>query len=153
MEGTQRAIYPILVCQFNYQGHSDDAPHWALVVLISRHVAYIYEVLGGVDNFFFQRRRMETFVGSQTLRGGCKIGEIPADSLDFLEQKLRETPVIRQDPQWTSKTWVVHAIRHLQEYKIVFSHVNERHVRDELASDLKRWHELEDTVVERTYPE
>lgn len=154
MEDAEPSTYPILVCQFNYQGAlADDAPHWALVVLVSRHVAYTYEVLGGIDTFFYQRRRTDAFICSQTLRGGCKVGEIACDRLDFLEQKLCEIPVVRSDPEWTSRTWVVHAIRLLQEYKIVYSHVNERRIREELAHDLKRWNELKDTVVERTYPE
>ena len=148
------STYPLVVAQYRIVGHPRRTEHWSLIAKNPKgEEAHVYEVVGGYDSFLYNPRRAEaTDIGrSETLRGGCKVGDIPASSLDWMAIKLQDVQVIRNNPDFDCQTWVMNAIWLLKEtgMGIIDSHVNERFIRDELKLEDERWEVADRTLFER----
>lgn len=150
---TARTV-PIIVAQYALRIHPRRTEHWSLAILYSLNEVEIHEVQGMLDTFHYETFRKSTsFLRSITLCGGCHVGNIPWDLLDAVRKALKDVPVVRHDESWDCQTWVVHALRSLRDFGIIFAHVNEARIRQELAEDRERWENGEDAVYERLYVE
>lgn len=146
--------YPLIVAQYAIEGHPRRTEHWALVALINKSTARIYELYGNSDTFGYIPRDETSFDRVLNFRGGCHVGTIPAgiEELLRLEERLREVPVVRGSLDSDSQTWIVQSFRLLREDGILLKGVNEAFVREELGCDKERWETGEDTVNERLFP-
>ena len=148
----EMATYPLVVAQHRIEGHPRRTEHWNLVAVVSKDTARIYELVGNYDTFLYSTTvDANRFSQSERLRGGCKVGEIPADSLDWLETKLQDVQVVRNDPDFDCQTWVMNAIWLLKETAkgIIDSRVNERFIREELKMEDERWEAADEILFER----
>lgn len=113
--------------------------------------AYVFEVVGNFDTYTYVPRFDDAFRGSPETRGGCQVGIIAKEKLGWLERRLTDVRVVRYDTEFDCQTWVMDAIRMLQDDKVIMKHVNERSIRAELALESERWEVAEDTVEERLF--
>ncbi|KAJ7457048.1 hypothetical protein FB451DRAFT_601507 [Mycena latifolia] len=150
---TQPESYPIVVAQYKIKNHTTArSEHWNLVVLKSMNTALVFEVVGNSDTFAYVPSVIHNFARLRDLRGGCLVGSITEDKLDWLKERLREIPVIRYEPSFDCQTWTFDALRLLKEDGIVTEDTSERHIRAELKLEEERWEESEDTIEERLFP-
>ena len=70
-----------------------------LIAIISKGNARVYEIIGSYDSFTYKPREVNGFGRSHSLRGGCKVGGIPVDSLDWLAIKLPRGPSRSKQPR------------------------------------------------------
>ena len=103
---TEMSTYPLVVAQYRIEGHPRRTKHWSLVAIVSKGDACIYELVGSYDSFAYKPQKVNGFGRSRRLRGGCKVGEIPANS----ETKLQDVRVVRNNPDFDCQTWVMNAI-------------------------------------------
>ncbi|KAF8657843.1 hypothetical protein AX16_002159 [Volvariella volvacea WC 439] len=148
------STYPLIVAQFAIAGHPRRTEHWNIIALKNRKQGRVFELVGNYDTFTYLPRNVESFSKALEYRGGVHVGDIEAtaEAVTSLEEKLREIPVVRHDPNHDSQTWVVEALRQLRSDGIVFTSMNEEAVRAELAKDMERWDGGDDTVEERLFP-
>jgi len=126
-------VYPLVVAQYDLQGHPRRTEHWSLAVLFSEAHAHIFEVVGNTDTFVYAPKRVNRFASSDRLRGGCHIANIRGDLIPWLEDKLREIPIIRNNPEWDCQTWVMEALRWMKYNGLVTTDIGERYIRTELV--------------------
>jgi hypothetical protein len=143
---------PLVVAQYRIDGHPRRTEHWNLVAIMSTGKKRIYELVGNYDSFLYDTQEVGDLDGSR-LRGGCKVGQIPAKSLDWLATKLEDVRIVRNDPEFDCQTWVMDAIWLLKETAtgIIDSHVNERFIREELKVEDEKWEAADDTLFERMF--
>lgn len=145
--------HPIVVAQRKMQNHaSSRTEHWSLVVLRSINDALVLEIIGNSDTFAYVPTNIRNFARLRDLRGGCLVGSIAADRLDWLQERLRAIPVVRYDPSFDCQTWVFDVLRLLKDDGVVTEDISERHIRAELKLEEERWEESEDTIEERIFP-
>ena len=145
------STYPLVVAQSRIEGHPRRTEHWSLIAIMPKGNARVYELVGSYDSFTYKPHEVNGFGRSHDLRGGCKVGEIPADSLDWLATKLQDVQVVRNNPEFDCQNWVMNAIWLLMEMGtgIIDSHINERFIRDELKTEDERWEVADHTLFER----
>src|ERR1700733_5655268 len=132
-------IYPLIVIQYPITGHIKRTEHWSIVAMKSLQEAYVFEVVGNFDTYAYVPRFDSDFGSSPETRGGCQVGTIAEEKLGWLERRLREVRVVRYDTEFDCQTWVMDAIRMLQDDGVVMKHVNERRIRAELALESEKW--------------
>ncbi|KAJ7658490.1 hypothetical protein B0H17DRAFT_1171874 [Mycena rosella] len=144
--------YPIVVAQYKIKNHTSRTEHWNIVVLQTINHAHVFEVVGNSDTYAHVPRTIHNFARLRDLRGGCSVGSIAEDKLDWLKERLREVPVLRYEPSFDCHTWVFEALHLLRDDGIVTDDTSERRIRAELKLEEERWEESEDTVEERLFP-
>lgn len=147
------ASYPLVLLQYNIEGHPRRTEHWSLVVPLSRSSAHIFQLEGNYDTFRYEYSYVDKFSESSSMRGGVRIGEIRSDAVLWLKEKLRDVRVVRHDPEFDCQNWVLEAIQLLKDVGgIIYSGITERGVRHELYEEKERWEVADDTIIERLYP-
>lgn len=147
------ASYPLVLLQYNIEGHPRRTEHWSLVVPLSRSSAHIFQLEGNYDTFRYEYSYVDKFSESSSMRGGVRIGEIRPDAVLWLKEKLRDVRVVRHDPEFDCQNWVLEAIQLLKDVGgIIYSGITERGVRHELYEEKERWEVADDTIIERLYP-
>jgi len=148
---TEMSTFPLVVAQYRIEGHPRRTEHWSLIAVMSKGNARAYELAGNYDTFLYSPCEVNGFGRSQSLRGGCKVGEIQTNSLDWLATELELVEVVRNNPDFDCQTWVMNAIWLLKETAtgIIDSHVSERFIREELKMENERWEVADDTLFER----
>ncbi|TFK31865.1 hypothetical protein BDQ12DRAFT_693388 [Crucibulum laeve] len=142
---------PIIVAHYDLQGHPRLTEHWNLAILASHQTVHIFEVRGNSDSFTYMPELNIASPLNQmsNYRGGCHVGYMPADSVERIREKLRDVPVVKYGSYWDGQIWCMNAIKLLKEEGYIFPKMNEPHVRKELAEDMERWQQAEDTIDER----
>ena len=105
------SFHPLIVAQYDLQGHHRRTEHWSLVVMFNLNDAHVFEIIGNTDTYEYVPRPIARFSSSNKLRGGCQIGMIRRDLIGWLEVRLRQVQIIRNNPQWDCQDWVMEAIR------------------------------------------
>jgi hypothetical protein len=113
--------------------------------------AYVFEVTGNFDTYAYVPRFDSSFGCRQATRGGCQVGTIAVEKMDWLERRLRDVEVVRCDTEFDCQTWVMDAIRMLKDDGVDMTNVSERRIRAELTLELERWEVAEDTIEERLF--
>lgn len=146
---------PLVVAQYNLESHPRRTEHWALAVLRSRLKAEIFEVAGTSDTFNYAPRCDDTFSRHPQLRGGCLVGRVRSDRLDWLREALgNSVAIIRYSDAWDCQDWVMDALRYLKdraEDGVEVRIARERAIREELVLERERWDTAEDTIEERLF--
>jgi hypothetical protein len=145
------ATYPLIIIQYPISGHIRRTEHWSLVAMKSRQEAYVFEVVGNHDTYAYVPRLDTSFGQSQTTHGGCQVGTITAEKLDWLEKRLKDVAVVPHDIEFDCQTWVIDAVRMLKNDGVEITEVSERNIRTELARESERWEVAEDTIEERLF--
>ncbi|KAA1469201.1 hypothetical protein DENSPDRAFT_772818 [Dentipellis sp. KUC8613] len=149
---SRQAQLPLIVAQYPITGHLRRSEHWALVVLQSRMVGRIFELRGNSDSFTYIAEDTRTFERSPDLRGGCQVGWVAPDAVEWLTQRIAAIPVVRNDRNWDCQNWMLAVLQLLKGDQLVFPYVAEGWLRQELRADLERSERGEDTVEERLFP-
>jgi hypothetical protein len=144
---------PLIIAQYAIYGHPRRTEHWALVALQSKHNGREFQIVGNTDTFTYDSGDVSEFSASSTLRGGCLVGYVAANSLDRLDEKLRGIKIIRGDPNFDCQTWVISALEAIDSDGIQITERREEPIRTELKLDKARWDVAEDTVEERLFPQ
>ena len=147
--------YPLILLQYNIEGHPRRTEHWSLVVPLSRSHAHVFQLEGNYDTFRYEYSYDNKFSESESssMRGGVRIGEIQPDAVLWLREKLREVRVVRHDPDFDCQNWILEAIQCLKDVGgIIYSGITERGVRQGLYEEKERWEAADDTILERLYP-
>jgi len=146
----QSKTYPLIIAQYELKGHPTRSESWNLVLLVSHTQAYTFELRGNTDSFTYVSQRCSTPLHRViAYRGGCHVGNVAHGSIEELSERLREVPIVKHDISWDSQVWVLEAIKHIKSEGFAFSHLKEVPIREELAKDMARWEDAEDTVDER----
>jgi len=144
------SLVPLTVAAFAITGHQRRKEQWSLVAPVSREEVHVFELKGTYDTFEYVHSVSHVFMGSPRLRGGCEVGRIRADQLNWLELKLKEVPIVWNDEDFDGQDWVVEAVYLLKEYGgIIHKGVGERMIREELEAELERWDCADDIFYER----
>jgi hypothetical protein len=143
--------YPLVVIQYPIFGHLKRTEHWSIVAMKSRQEAYVFEVVGNYDTYTYVPRFDSALGYSQETRGGCQVGAIAVEKLDWLKTRLRDIRVVRHDTEFDCQTWVMDAVRMLKHDGVGITNVSERSIRAELAREVERWEVAEDTIEERLF--
>jgi hypothetical protein len=114
-------------------------------------VADVFEIVGNTDTFEYAPKRVTSFSRSNNLRGGCYIGDINGDIVPWLENRLREIPIIRYNPEWDCQTWIMEALRMMKYDGLITGDIGERRIRMELALERERWEVADDTLEARLF--
>lgn len=147
------ASHPLVLLQYNIEGHPRRTEHWSLVVPLSRSDAHFFQLEGNYDTFRYEFSYVNKYSESSSMRGGVRIGEIQPDAVLWLKEKLREVRVVRHDPDFDCQNWALEAIQLLKDVGgIIYSGITERGVRQELREEKERWEVADDTIIERLYP-
>ncbi|KAJ7735897.1 hypothetical protein B0H16DRAFT_1574679 [Mycena metata] len=149
---SERRVHPIIVAQHKLQNHATRTEHWNLVVLKSINEALVLGVVGNSDTFAYVPSEIQNFGKLRDLRGGCLVGHIEEDKLDWLKERLGKIPVLRYEACFDCQTWVFDALRLLKDDGVVTEDTSERRIRAELKIEEERWEGSEDTVEERLFP-
>ncbi|KAF8961847.1 hypothetical protein BDZ97DRAFT_1827419, partial [Flammula alnicola] len=124
--------------------------HWALAALESKQKAHIFQLIGNTDTFAYEPSTEDKFAAEKNLCGGCMVGGVESDQLEWIKQKLAEVSVIRNKPEeFDCQTWVVEALRSLKYAKLPGVEINEvsdKNIRTELKAEKERWNIGEDTL-------
>ncbi|KAI8974759.1 hypothetical protein BD414DRAFT_392001, partial [Trametes punicea] len=107
----------LAIAQYKRDGFPHGAEHWSLVAAApGNELVDIFEIVGNTDTYTFSAKRNVRISRSRTLRGGCKVGEIDTANIGWLEDHLATSiTIIHNDPNWHCQTWVIEAIRELQQ--------------------------------------
>jgi hypothetical protein len=144
--------YPLIVAQYAIEGHPRRTEHWSLVALESQRIGHVFELVGNLDTFAYVPKSVSRFGYSTRLRGGCRVGSIARDKLDWLKETLNEVIVVRNNPDFDCQTWVIDALRLVKGSSgVEISNVSERGIREELIQEKERWEQAEPTIEERLY--
>ncbi|EJD49624.1 hypothetical protein AURDEDRAFT_59280 [Auricularia subglabra TFB-10046 SS5] len=143
---------PLIVARYNLDSHPRRTEHWALAVLRSRLNAEIFEVAGTSDTFNYAARRDDTILRHPQLRGGCLVGRVRSDKLDWMREVLRTgVAVVRYSNAWDCQDWVMDG-RDAAEDGLGILISCERAIREERVSEWERWDAAQDTIEERLFP-
>lgn len=146
------SIYPLIVAQHALEGHPSRSEHWNILVPFDRVHGMLYELMGNYDTFTYRAEKISHYLESSVIRGGCQIGEIPADSLDCLATKLSEVQIHRNTPEFDCQTWVIEVMRLLQTCTgYILQDITERSIRAELKLEYERWERADDIIFERIF--
>lgn len=146
--------YPLIVAQYPLTGHIRRSAHWNLIVMKTLKDVHVFELAGNHDTFAYVSRVEGSFGSTQTMQGGCQVGNIAEEKLDWFEKHLQDVRIIRHDVDFDCQTWVMEAIRDIRMLKedgVEIFGVTERGVRAELELELERWEVAEDTIEERLF--
>ncbi|CDO76608.1 hypothetical protein BN946_scf184868.g22 [Trametes cinnabarina] len=79
----------LVVAQQDLQGHHRRTEHWSLIVISPPSRAPdLLQLAGNMDTFHFETMQVPDVLTIAGLCGGCPVGDIAADSLDKLKDKL-----------------------------------------------------------------
>ena len=140
---------PLIISQFALQGHPYRTEHWSIAAVISREQAWVFELSGNYDTFTYTPRTTPFSSRILNYRGGFFLCEIAQEKLDWLESLLGTLPVIRLNPEFDCQTWVMSAVRKLQDEGLVPRDVTEIMIREEMAREKETWEVADDTILER----
>lgn len=144
---------PLVVAQYKIEDHPRRTHHWSLVALMNRSNARVFQLIGNKNNFQYRVGHTNQFTRSKTLRGGCQVGHIEADKLDWLAQRLQEVDITYNDLDFDCQTWILGALRLLHNDEgVEISIISEKAIREELKEEENRWEQAEDTIEERLFP-
>jgi hypothetical protein len=142
---------PLVVIQFPLIGHIKRTEHWSIVALESRREAFVFEIVGNFDTYVYAPRFDSAFGKCQETRGGCQVGTIAVEKLEWMTGRLRDIRIVRNDAEFDCQTWVMEAIRMLKNDGVDMKEISERNIRAELALEMERWEIAEDTIEERLF--
>ncbi|PPR00235.1 hypothetical protein CVT26_008984 [Gymnopilus dilepis] len=149
------SAYPLIVAQYDLQGHKYLTERWVLAALETKKKAHIFQLIGNTDNLKYDTRTESNFDGSQTLCGGCMVGSIGLEQIEWMKEKLGEVPIIRNHPEeFDCQVWVIESLRLLKEAArpgVEIKLVSERGIRKELKEEKERWELGEDTLEDRLF--
>ena len=117
--------------------------------MISKEQAWVFELSGNYDTFTYTPKPTSFSSRIFNYRGGFLLCEVAQEKLGWLESLLGTLPVIRHNPEFDCQTWVVSAVRKLQEEGLVPRDVTEAMIREELEREKERWEVADDTILER----
>ncbi|EGO31234.1 hypothetical protein SERLADRAFT_377101 [Serpula lacrymans var. lacrymans S7.9] len=143
---------PLIVAQYGITGHPTRTEHWSIAILSSKMNARIFELAGNYDTFVYAPKTVTRFTQSQSMMGGCHIANIPASRVNWLEERLKSVPVIRNDPNFDCQTWVIEALRLMKYDGVISQNISEVAIRTEMAKEKERWDVADDTVEVRLFP-
>lgn len=143
--------YPLIVAHYDLQGHPRRTERWSLVALQDANNVFEFELTGSWNNYQYIAGHKTRFGRTQTLRGGCKVGTIPAAKIDWLKTRLRDIEVVYNDINFDSQDWVLAALRMLRADGLPISLTSETNIREELAAERVRWDVGEDTIEDRLF--
>jgi len=147
--------YPLVVAQYDLQGHKYLCEHWSLAALETKKKAHIFRLVGNPDNFAYEATTDSNFAGAHALCGGCLVGNVDPERLEWMKTKLGEVPIIRNKPDdFDCQVWVIESLRFLKEAAepgVEITLVSERGIRKELKDEKERWELGEDTLEDRLF--
>jgi hypothetical protein len=116
--------------------------------------AHVFEIIGNTNTYEYVPRPVARFSSSNKLRGGCQIGVIRRDLIGWLEDRLQQVQIIRNNPQWDCQDWVMEAIRWMKWNGVIAADIDTREsrIRAELVGEKERWEVADDTVEYRLFP-
>ncbi|KAH9897645.1 hypothetical protein C8Q73DRAFT_682010 [Cubamyces lactineus] len=146
----------LVVAQQDLQGHHRRTEHWALVVVSAKNrSAYVLQLAGNMDTFHFEALRVPDVLKLGELCGGCRVGDIAADSVDKLRDKLASHRIILHDKMWDCQDWLLEAIRDLKDetggWVQIDGWFTERGLREKLREERELWERADDHFFERLY--
>jgi len=145
-----KPTYPLIIAQFALEGHPRRTEHWNISAFISTEEAQIFELAGGIDSYTF----LSSTVSLRALecRGGFLLCRLPSDRLAWLKELFSTIHIVRANTEFDCQTWVVAAVRKLQDEGYIPRDVTENKIRRELDREKERWEVAEDTLIERLIP-
>ncbi|KAG6840142.1 hypothetical protein C0991_008579 [Blastosporella zonata] len=146
--------YPLIIAQFNLQGHPGPSEHWSLVAMADKNNAFVFEISGNSSNFKFNPHHLPHFGRNQSLRGGCQVGTVQAESMEWMEDRLSELAIVYNDPNFDCQTWVLIAINTLRQADttgVAITLTDEAKIREEMELEKQRWDDGDDTVEDRLF--
>ncbi|KDR76982.1 hypothetical protein GALMADRAFT_246151 [Galerina marginata CBS 339.88] len=145
--------FPLIVAQYELQGHKYRQEHWLLAALEKQQTGHIFQLIGNTDTFAYEASIDSDFPTSQTLCGGCLVGSVDSEQLAWVKSKLKEVPVRRNSPEeFDCQNWVMQALR-LLKYSphpgVEITEVSESAIREELKKEKEKWETGEETLEDR----
>ncbi|KAI0658439.1 hypothetical protein C8Q70DRAFT_195594 [Cubamyces menziesii] len=146
----------LVVAQQDLQGHHRRTEHWALVIVSPKsRTADVLQLAGNMDTFHFEALRVSDVLKLGDLCGGCRVGDIAADSVDKLRDRLASHRIILHDKMWDCQDWLLEAIRDLKDeaggWVQIDSWFTERGLREKLREERELWERADDHFFERLY--
>ncbi|KAG6813702.1 hypothetical protein H0H92_008109 [Tricholoma furcatifolium] len=129
---------PLIVAQYDLQGHPRRTEHWSLVALSDAQNGYEFELSGNWNNFQYKAGRITCFGRTPALRGGCHVGSVPPGRIEWLRERLRDVEVVYNDVNFDCQDWVLGALRMLQADGMGIRLTSEVNIRRELAVERVR---------------
>ncbi|KAI8974760.1 hypothetical protein BD414DRAFT_497367 [Trametes punicea] len=144
----------LVVAQQDLKGHHRRTEHWALIVLSpTSRAVHVLQLAGNMDTFHFEVLHAPDVLQIVDLCGGCCVGEVAADSLDRLRDKLSGQRIVLHDRMWDCQDWLLEAVRALKEEKGGWVEIDdwftERELRERLQEEKELWEQGQDHYFER----
>ncbi|KAJ3506942.1 hypothetical protein NLJ89_g6584 [Agrocybe chaxingu] len=147
--------HPLFIAQYAIVGHPRRTEHWSIIALLSAKKARIFELTGNYDTFAYVN--YETIPTADPrqhdARGGFLLCPISDEKLEWFANALKAIEVVRGTPDYDCQTWVMQAVRLLQDGGLVSRAVTEREIREELEVEKERWEVADDILPERLITE
>ncbi|KIM36731.1 hypothetical protein M413DRAFT_448873 [Hebeloma cylindrosporum] len=147
----------LVVAQYDRGEGNLGKEHWSLVLFEDRDAVWTFQILGNQDTYEYVPGRHENFTSSRSYRGGCAVGTVTADKVEWVMDKLREVTIIRGDAsKFNCQTFVMDGLRLLkyaEEEGVVITVVDRQFIINELAQERENWETAGCTVEERLFPE
>ncbi|KAG5648697.1 hypothetical protein DXG03_000043 [Asterophora parasitica] len=144
--------YPLVIAQFDHQGHPRRTEHWSLVAMQGGGGnAHVFEIAGNRSNFNYNPHHTQCFGRDQDMRGGCQVGTIPATSIAWMKERLRTVEIVYNDVNFDCQDWVLNVLRIRQAEGVTITLTAEDKIREEMAAEKVRWDFGDDTVEDRLF--
>ncbi|KAF8079311.1 hypothetical protein FPV67DRAFT_110024 [Lyophyllum atratum] len=145
------ASYPLIIAQFDLPNHPRRTEHWRLVALQDKDNAHEFELAGNWSNFQYVAGRATRFGRLQTLRGGCQVGTVPIERIEWLKTRLAAVEIVHNNLDFDGQNWILNALKMLRADGMPVTVTSEVSIRKELALEKERWDAGEDTVEDRLF--
>lgn len=113
----KHGTYSVYVVQFARSSKDPSTFHWEICIRLGgpevNPRGNIYHVVGSQTKFTYQRLEDVKYTSPVQCRGYVKVGTIPQEYLDTVEELFAKVRVVSNDPKWTCRTWVHRALRTL----------------------------------------
>lgn len=131
--------YRLVVGQWDI-GRADGEKHWGFVVPTGPGgMVNVYHIEGNTDTFAYVKKQSDASK-SLAIRGGCRVGYIKHDRLEWLDEQFRKVTVTRNDPKFNCQTWVMAAFQLLktQGGTVISPEISANTIRHELTLEFER---------------
>jgi hypothetical protein len=124
--------------------------HWAILVRIEKTTAKFYQIKGFSGSFSLDTtQEHENFTRSGSWRGAFEVGTIDVNDLGRFEEVIGGVPILHEEG-WNCQSWVVSALRRLQDAKILKSKLtfSQATLLNELKDIEAKWEIAESSFCE-----
>ncbi|KAH7882893.1 hypothetical protein F5I97DRAFT_1900413 [Phlebopus sp. FC_14] len=132
---TMPPFYELSLARF---AHSHSKSTWAIAVLFTPSSGHslVYKIIGSTADFSLDVPQSVTLSqGENGFLGKIPVGLVDSDHLHQLHPTLAAIPIIRENPAWNSRNWVIEGILALRDLQgcHIDNHVTLQWLSDRLA--------------------